>query len=140
MKWWSHQLSALLLAYAVSPWTPSPAPLVPLVLLGAVFPDIVEDLILAEHRSLHELAVYLALPPLLIVAGLPDLLAFALASIDHVLVDAMTRRGVKVFGRRVGWVLKTNRLPDNFVPILLHAALAYLAAGGYPLTLLAPPH
>ena len=140
MKWWSHQLSALLLAYAVSPWTPSSALLLPLVFLGAVFPDIIEYLFFVKHRSLHELAIYLALPPLLVVTGFPYLLAFAYASIDHILVDAMTKQGVKVFGKRVSWVLKTNRLPDNFVPILLHAALAYLAAGGYPLTLLAPPH
>jgi len=128
-----------MLAYALSPWLPSSAPLAPLVLLGAVFPDIAENLLFAEHRSLHELAIYLALPPLFVAAGLPHLLAFAYASIDHILVDALTMRGVKVFGRRVCWALKTNRLPDNLVPVLLHVALVYLATGGSPLTPLASP-
>jgi membrane-bound metal-dependent hydrolase YbcI (DUF457 family) len=140
VKWWSHQLSALLLAYALLPLTPSSALLAPLVFLGAVFPDIVEKLLFVEHSSLHELALYLALPPLLVFAGFPNLLAFAYASIDHILVDAMTKRGVKVFGKRVRWVLKTNRLADNFVPVLLHMSLVYLMTGGSVLAPLALPH
>jgi len=140
VKWWSHQISALLLVYALSPWTPGSALLIPLAFLGAVFPDIIEKLLFVKHRSLHELAIYLALPPLFVVAGLPYLLAFAYASIDHILVDAMTKQGVKVFGRRVRWALKTNRLPDNFVPVLLHVALVYFVAGGSALTSLAFPH
>jgi membrane-bound metal-dependent hydrolase YbcI (DUF457 family) len=140
VKWWSHEVSALLLIYALAPWIPASALLVPLVFLGAVFPDIIEDLLFAKHRSLHELAIYLALPPILVAAGHPYLLAFAYASIDHVLVDAMTKQGVKVFGRRVRWVLKTNRLQDNFVPVLLHAVLVYLVSGGSAFMLLASPH
>jgi membrane-bound metal-dependent hydrolase YbcI (DUF457 family) len=136
VKWWSHEVNALLLVYTL---VPEHLALAPSVLLGAVFPDIIENLLLARHRSLHELAIYLALPPVLIIAGAPCMVGFALAAIDHILVDAMTRQGVKVFGKRVRWILEAKRLPDNFVSIILHMALAYLAAGGRHVQPLAIP-
>ncbi|MEZ0346460.1 MAG: hypothetical protein ABWK01_07905 [Infirmifilum sp.] len=73
-------------------------------------------MVMAPHRSLHELALYLALAPL-IATGEAGLF---LGSVHHILLDALTIHGVHIFGFRVHGPLNTNRAIDNITVILLH--------------------
>lgn len=101
-------------------FTPGQLVLYPLVMLGAVFPDLLEKSVFAPHRSMHEFALYLAFLP---VVAMTDMWGFWIAVIDHLVVDAMTLHGVTFFGKRVKWYLNTNSFIDNLVPVIIHMAL-----------------
>jgi len=122
VKWWAHVACATLFVLAVRP---SLVLDYYLVIAGAVFPDAVERVVGARHRALHELALYAALLALSAPVGA---LAFSLAALNHVLVDALTVRGVTVLGRRVRWVLNTNSVLHNLAVVLLHYGAAALLA------------
>lgn len=121
MKWWAHELCSLLAVLALLR-DPLQAPL---VVAGAVFPDVVEWAVGARHRSMHELAFYIALAALSAPVGL---LAFSLAALDHVLTDALTVRGVTAFGWRLRGPLSTESTVHNLLAVALHYAVAALLA------------
>lgn len=123
MKWWAHVLGSAALALALAPREVAAAPL--LVAVGAILPDVVEKLVGAKHRSLHELALYLAFAAPLALAGSTSL---ALGMIDHVLTDALTAHGVTVFGFRVRGPLNTNDHFHNLLAVALHLVSALLLA------------
>jgi hypothetical protein len=117
VKWWSHIICGTL---AVLAFTPGQLVLYPLVMLGAVFPDLLEKSVFAPHRSMHEFALYFAFLP---VVAVTDMWGVWIAAIDHLVVDAMTLHGVTFFGKRVRWYLNTNNFIDNLVPVIIHMAL-----------------
>jgi hypothetical protein len=121
VKWWAHELCSLLAVLALLR-DPLQAPL---VVAGAVFPDVVEWAVGARHRSMHELAFYIALAALSAPVGL---LAFSLAALDHVLTDALTVRGVTAFGWRLRGPLSTESTVHNLLAVALHYAVAALLA------------
>jgi membrane-bound metal-dependent hydrolase YbcI (DUF457 family) len=120
VKWWSHIICGTLAALAL---TPDQLALYPLVVLGAVFPDVLEKSVFAPHRSMHEFALYLAFLPVIAMTGM---WGFEVAALDHLIVDAMTIHGVTLFGKSVKWYLNTDRLLDNLVPVTMHVALLAL--------------
>lgn len=113
MKWYTHELCALIVSLLVAPNQLFTS------MIGAVFPDVVEKMFFIKHRSLHELAVYLALAPL----AFTNLGGLFLGSVHHILLDATTVYGVTFFGKRVRGPFRTDRMIDNMVMIVLHLAL-----------------
>ncbi|MGC9106587.1 MAG: hypothetical protein ACP5IE_00130 [Infirmifilum sp.] len=113
MKWYTHIATATMVAARLMPDQ------VALTAVGAILPDVVENLFMAPHRSLHELAVWLTVFAL-VPMGMGGI---AVGSLHHLILDALTIHGITVFGKRVRWVLNTNNIFHNMSIITLHLLL-----------------
>lgn len=120
MKWATHAACALILALRVGinpllAWAAA---------AGALAPDAFELRYrrLVGHRSplVHNFAVVAAALPLALPN--PVALAFVFGYAHHLLLDAATRGGVKLFWLRVSGPLSTGNLLHNLAVFALHLA------------------
>ena len=101
MTWKSHRVTALTAALALG----VPLPVLPVVWLGATFPDRMEMIFGMEHRGWsHSLLVWLSLFIFFYYAYLPRyfifVLGFVLGSFVHILTDSFSVGGVPLYKKK----------------------------------------
>ncbi len=129
MKWATHIFASVILFVTFSKLFNFNAFYLLFALLGAIFPDLMEELYSVKHRSkiFHEHAPYLI--PAILGVLYPQYFAlsvFGFFSVFHLLLDSLTKTGVHFFGKRIKGSLNTESLLDNAMVILIFVFIGAL--------------
>jgi len=124
VRWWCHILSTLSLAAALLPDAACAA----MAAAGSVAPDWLERTLRLPHRSaqLHNVLTGAALLFAPAALGALPAAAFGLGYLHHVLLDALTKGGVRAGRGRLRGPLNSMNEAHNLLVLLPHLLLAAL--------------
>jgi len=139
MKWTTHIISSYMLYLILLKLLGNPLVLrlsepeievSLLILIGAIFPDLIEMLFLLPHRSriFHEFMLYIFLLSLSFLVFQSTILRIVSGfALYHLILDSITKRGVFFFGMQVSGPLNSEGKISNLTVILVHVfATLYL--------------
>jgi len=127
MKWYTHLTGMTLILSTISRFFPLDIGTILFALSGSILPDILESLLLLEHRSkyMHNVATAITMLPLGLFS--PWFLFLVIGYIHHLILDATTVTGIYIGNHQVKGTLKTDNLLHNIFIVLIHLLLLFLA-------------
>jgi len=120
MKWYTHLTGMTLILSAISRFFPLDIGTILFALSGSILPDILESLLLLEHRSKHMHNVATAITVLPLGLFSPWFLFLVIGYIHHLILDATTVTGIYIGNHQVKGILRTSNLFHNILVILAH--------------------